>query len=216
MTEDKPRGVPISPKAMVDSLADWPLHRVVEYLRGKEKDDKSIADADCRMYYTSGIRMFSTIVDELAESYGVPSKGRMSRYLSYHGVEIARQDKVLSDLQVLFSQIRKSALGQDSQPITDIQENTVSYSPKEVDGKRISFYVYSTWVLSEFNKLAQLCGVAPAQVAQVYMTRSILTCDLVSLSGVAKRLKAESDWWDRWMKYRLGVLELSVSLWDEK
>jgi len=201
---------------MVDSVADWPLPRVVEYLRKKEKEDKDkgVMDTDCRLFYTSGIRMFSTIVDELADGYGVSSRGQMSRYLSYHGAEIAKQDRAIADLQKVFSRIRKSALDKDSQSITDIQESGLSYSPREPEGKRISFYVYSSWVVSDFTRFGQLCGVHPVQVAQVYMVRSILTSDLPSLSGVAGRLKVESDWWDKWMKYRFSVLELSVAIWD--
>ena len=216
MAEDKPRGVPLSPKSMVDSVADWPLHRVVEHLRKKEKEekDKGGMDTDCRLFHTTGIRMFNVIVDELADGFGLSSRGQMSRYLSYHGAEIAKQDKAIADLQRVFVDIRRSALDKDSQSITDIQESSLSYSPREPEGKRISFYVYSSWVVSDFTRFSQLCGVHPVQVAQVYMVRSILTSDLPSLSGVAKRLQAESEWWDRWMKYRLEVLGLSVAMWD--
>lgn len=218
MEENRPRGVPLSPKSMVDSVADWPLHRVVEHLQKIEKEDKDKGSmsTDCRLFYTSGIRMFSTIVDELADGYGLSSRGQMSRYLSYHGAEIAKQDRAIADLQKVFTGIRKSALDKDSQSITDIQESGLSYSPREPEGKRVSFYVYSSWAVSDFTKFGQLCGVHPAQVAQVYMIRSILTGDMPSLVGVAGRLQAESLWWDRWMKYRLSVLELSVAMWNDE
>ena len=212
---DDVRSVSLSPKAMVDSVADWPLHQVVEHLRKKEKEDTGDVEVDCRLFHTSGIRMFSTIVDELADNYDV-SRGRMCRWLSYHGVEMAKQDKVISDLQTVFSATRKLALEGDSHSITDIRENVVPYSPIGEDGKRVSFYVYNSWVLSDFTKLGQMCGVSPAQAAQVYMIRSILTCDLPALSGVAARLQAESNWWSKWMRYRVNALEIAVSMWGDK
>jgi hypothetical protein len=198
---------------MVDSVADWPLHRVVEYLRKKEKDDKGDVELDCRLYYTSGIRMFGSIVDELAHEYDV-SKGRMCRWLSYHGAVIAKEDILLGNLSGLCDKTRQLALTSNSGAVASIQDGLTPYAPVEEDGRRVSFFVYNSWVLSDFNGLAQVCGVAPSQVAQVYMLRSVLTCDLPILQGVLIRIQKESDWWGKWMRYRLSALEMAISLWE--
>ena len=214
MGENEQPGVSLSPRAMVDSVADWPLHQVVDHLRKKEKEDKDKggAEADCRMFHTSGVRFFCSIVDELAANYGV-SRGKMCRWLSYHGVSIAREDALLGELLKVNARIRKAALAEDSPTIADIQDNLVPYTPLDEDGRRVSFYVYSSWVLSAFSELARVCGVHPCQVAQVFMVRSILTCDLPVLENVVERLERESATWDKWMRFRLGVLEIAVAVW---
>jgi hypothetical protein len=212
MEENKPRGVSLSPKSMVDSVADWPLHRVVKHLRNKEKEDKGDVEADCRLFYTSGIRLFSSITGELAENYGV-SRGKMCRWMSYHGVEIARCDRLLNDLSSAYSRVRRIAIESNSHAIAGIQESVSPYTPMEEDGKRTNFYVYNSWVLSDFNKLAEICGVAASQVAQVFILRSVLTCDLPQMVNIAGRIQVESDWWDKWVKYRIGMMELAVAVW---
>lgn len=212
MAKEKPRGVPLSPKSMVDSVADWPLHQVVDHLRQKEKEDKVDVEVDCRLFHTSGIRLFNSITGELAENYGV-SRGKMCRWLSYHGIEIARCDRLLNDLSSAYSQIRKAAIESNSHAIASIQEGASPYAPMEEEGKRVNFYVYNSWVLSDFNKLAEVCGVVASQVAQVFILRSVLTCDLPQMVSVAARIQAESDWWDKWVKYRLGTMEMAVALW---
>lgn len=212
MEENKPRGVSLSPKSMVDSVADWPLHRVVEHLRRKEKEEKSDVETDCRLFHTSGIRLFNSITGELAESYGV-SRGKMCRWLSYHGVEIARGDRLLNDLSSVYSDVRRVAIESNSHAIAGIQESPSPYAPKEEDGKRINFYVYNSWVLSDFNKLAEICGVVASQVAQVFILRSVLTCDLPQMTNIADRIQAEADWWDKWVRYRVGMMEMAVALW---
>jgi hypothetical protein len=208
---EHPRGVPLSPKLMVDSVADWPLHRVVDHLRNKEKDDKDV-DVDCRLFHTSGIRLFNSIIGELAENYSV-SRGKMCRWLSYHGIEIARCDKLLNDLLVVHNQVRRVAIENNSPAIAGIQESLSPYMPLEEDGKRVSFYVYNSWVLSAFNKLAEVCGVSASQVTQVFILRSVLTCDLPLMMSVAGRIQSESDWWDKWVKYRIGMMDIAVALW---
>jgi len=199
---------------MVDSLADWPLSKVVSYLKKKESETPS-TELDCRLFCTYGMKKFNPIVDELARSYGT-TRGGMCRYLSYHGLEIAKQDKLILDLDALFDRLRQAALAKDSPALNDIQNNAVSYAPKEVDSNRVNVYVYNSRVSSGFSHYAQVCGVAPAQAAQVYMVRSVLTSDSPTLAGVAGRLLAESDWWSRWMKYRLTVLEVSSAAWGEE
>lgn len=210
------QGVSLSPKTMVDSVADWPLRLVVEHLRKKEKIDKEkgkgVIEFDCRMFHTSGIRFFCSIVDEVAASYDV-SRGKMCRWLSYHGIALARENVLLGKLSDVNASIRRAALTGDSPETADIQDSLVPYTPLDEDGRRVSFYVYGSWVLSEFGELARICGVHPSQVAQVFMLRSILTCDLPVLENVAERLKRESETWNKWMRFRLGVLEIAVAVW---
>src|SRR3990172_4049841 len=105
MEENKPRGVSLSPKSIVDSVADWPLHRVVEHLRKKEKEEKE-RDQDSRVFSRSSIRFLNTVIDEVAHEFDV-SRGRMTRWLSYHGLVILREDRVVSDLRKSYTQLRR-------------------------------------------------------------------------------------------------------------
>ena len=211
--ENKPRGVSLSPKSMVDSVADWPLHRVVEHLRKKEKEEKSDVEMDCRLFCRSGgIRFFDGIVGELAASYGV-TKGRMCRWLSYHGISIAREDVMLGKLTTAYAGARKVAVAEDNPDIMDIIDGQVPYSPVYRDDGRFSFYVHASWVASAFADFSQVCGVASAQVAQAFMVRSLLTSDTVALEGSATRLQSEVERWDKWMRYRLAVIGVVVEIW---
>lgn len=211
----KQKGVSIAPSTMIaESVAEWPLHRVIEHLRRKEKEekDKGVLDGDCRLYNTSGIRMFNAVADELGANYGT-TRGRMCRWLSYHGLAIAREDAGITALSEVHSKIRREALEMGNRAMIDIQGTIAPYAPLDEDGKRTSFYVYGSWVASEFGDLAHLCGVAPSQVAQVYMCASVLTCDLPVLVTMGERLRKEYDWWRRWVKYRAATLEIAVAMW---
>jgi len=202
---------------VAESVAEWPLHRVVEHLRRKEKEekDKGALDMDCRMFSRSGIRLFLPVAEELAEYYDV-SKGKMCRWLSYHGIAFAREDGSITSLSQTFSKVRRTALERDSRAIANIQNVQAPYAPLDEDGRRVDFYVYSSWVTSAFGDIAQQCGVAPAQVAQIYMVRSMLTCDLPLVGGVVgNRLQREWDWWGKWMVYRAKTLDMAVDLWDD-
>lgn len=211
-TNETRRGVPLSPSTMIDSVADWPLHRVVEHLRKKEKEDKAEVDMDCRLFHTSSISLFFSVVDELAEYYGV-SRGRICRWLSYHGAAIAKEDSIVGELGKVHSQVRRSVLKGGGRAVAGIQSNCVPYAPESEESGRFSMYVYNTWVLSDFTTYGVVCGVAPFQAAQVYMARSILTCDLPIIGDMAAQLREESAWWDRWMRYRSGSLQMGVAMW---
>ena len=215
--DSKPRGVSLSPKSMVDSVADWPLHRVVEHLRKKEKEEKDGGrmESDCRMFYNSSIKFFNGVVDELASDYGV-TRGKMCRWLSYHAIAIAREDILLGKLTKSFDRIRRVALMADDPDMTDIVEAKVRYSPKDASTSRGSMYVYSSWVSAEFDAMSRVCAVYPSQIAQIFIVRSILTCDLPSLVGVAPRLQRESDRWSIWMDYRLLVMDMASAMWGDK
>ena len=209
------RGVNIAPSSMVEeSIADWPLHLVIEYLRKKEKDDKisGVNESDCRLFCrANGMRFFDGLAGELATLYGV-TRGRVCRWLSYHGIFIARGDDVISRLSEAYVSARRAAISADDPDIVDIIDGLTPYSPVDRDG-RFSVYVYGPWVASEFTDIAQVCGVSPAQVAQVYMAKSLLTCDSPYLSSVTNRLRRESERWDKWMRFRLAVSEMAVSIW---
>ena len=212
MEENRPRGVPLSPKSMVDSVADWPLHRVVEHLRKKEKEEHTQL-SDGRVYSRSCVRFLNPIVDELASEFGV-SRGRICRCLSYHGVAILQADRVLSDLAKAYREARRLALERNNPDIADIINGLTPYSPKDVDASKTSFRVYDTWVQADIEDMAQVCGVYPGQYAQVAMIRSILTCDISYLESVVERLVQEAKRWDTWMRFRLAVMEVAVSYWE--
>jgi len=213
MVEDsKPRGVSLSPKSMVDSVADWPLHRVVEHLRKKEKEEKQPL-SDARLYSRSSIRFLNTIIDELASEFDV-ARGRMCRCLSYHGVAILQDNNIVRGLTKEYKQARKLALEQNSPSIADIINGLTPYAPKDTDASKTSFRIYDSWVLSEIEDMSQVCGVYPGQLAQVAMLRSILTCDIPAFGSVVERLTQESKHWDLWMSFRLSVLEVAIARWE--
>ena len=212
MEENKPRGVPLSPRSMVDSVADWPLHRVVEHLRRKEKEEKD-RPSDGRVYSRSCIRFLNSIVDELASEFDA-SRGRLCRCLSYHGVAILQTDRVLSDLSRVYKAARRMALERNNPDIADIINGLTPYSPKDVDASKTSFRIYDTWVQADIEDMAQVCGVYPGQYTQIAMIRSILTCDIPSFEPVVDRLVQESKRWDMWMSFRLAVMEVAVTRWE--
>ena len=212
MEENKPRGVPLSPKSMVDSVADWPLHRVVEHLKQKEKEERT-PPSDGRVYSRSCVRFLNPIIEELASEFSI-SRGRICRCLSYHGAAILQADRVLSDLSKVYKTARRLALERNNPDIADIINGLTPYSPKDVDASKTSFRVYDTWVQADIEDMAQVCGVYPGQYAQVAMIRSILTCDIPTFESVVERLTQESKRWDIWMRFRLTVMDVAVSYWE--
>ena len=203
MNEDnKPRGVPLSPKSMVDSVADWPLHRVVEHLRKKEKEEHwETTQLSCR----SSIKSLVTVMDGLATGYGV-SRNRISCWLSYHGLTFAREDATIAKLQSVRSGIREIALLVDDTDTIDLMESLIPYSPRFQDSDFIHLPMYD-WVSSEFDDLARSCGVHKYQIAQLFICKSILTDDIDRIAGAASRLSEEVSRWNKWMRFRLGAME---------
>lgn len=207
--------VSLSPREMVDSVADWPLHRVIEHLRKKEKDDKEEGrlSSDCRMFCRTGIALFDSVVDELATQYGV-TKGRMSRWMSYHGVAIAQSDALLGELSVVGTRVRRLALAENSADIASLNDSVTPYSPHDLETRTpSSFYLYGPWVMATFSELARVCGVYPGQVAQLFIMRSALTSDLPTIAGATERLQCESERWDKWMRWRARALEAAIEIW---
>ena len=209
MEENRTRGVPLSPRSMVDSVADWPLHRVIEHLKKKEQESQSPV-SDGRVYSRSCIRFLNPILAELAAEFDV-SRGRICRCLSYHGVAILQADRLLSDLSRIYKAARKMALTRNNPDITDIIDSLTPYSPRDVEATKTSFRVYDTWVQADIEDMAQVCGVFPGQYAQIAMLRSILTCDIPAFESVVDRLSSESKRWDTWMGFRLSVMEVAVA-----
>ena len=212
MEENKPRGVPLSPKSMVDSVADWPLHRVVEHLRQKEKDGGG-ESGDARVYCRSSIRMLNTVVGRLHKSFGV-SRGRICRCLTYHGLAILKEDPITHNLDKIYVEAQNLSLSKDDPSIADIINHLVPYAPLDSDTGKTSYRVYDSWMLAEVEDVAQVCGVYPGQYIQMAMLRSILTHDDPNIVSVAPRLAKESHHWDIWMSFRLAVLEVAVAKWE--
>ncbi len=201
MGENRPRGVPLSPTTMVDSVADWPLHQVVEHLRRKEKDDRPpTVFITCR----STIKSLSDVVRLVATRYNV-SHNRICNWLSYQGVMIAREDTTVVRLASICNQLREAALAADDTDMLDMMNSFLPYSPRIQDGEFYRLSVYD-WVASEFEDMAVSCGVPKSRMVQIYIAKSVLTDDM-DIPGVAERLGKEIDRWDRWMKKRLRMLE---------
>jgi len=206
MEENKPRGVPLSPKSMVDSVADWPLHRVVEHLRRKEKEEKVAASTF--IFCRSSIKSLMPVVGELAGRYGV-SRNRMCSWLAYHGIMFAREDAVLQNLAVVWSKLRQTSLLIDDVDTIDMMSSMLPYSPRFQDDKRSKLSLYD-WASSEFGDTAEVCGVPRFRIVQVYLIKSILSDDVDQIIGTANRLSDEVSRWDWWMKVRLGALSQLV------
>jgi len=202
MEENKPRGVPLSPKSMVDSVADWPLHRVVEHLRQKEKEEKP---SSTTLFCRSSIKSLMTVMGELATGYGV-SRNRLCGWLAYHGVTIAREDATVGKLSSVWARIRQISLLVDDVNTIDLMNSLLPYSPHIQEDSRCKLPMYE-WVSSAFEEMAEVCGVPRFKMVQVYIAKSVLTDDTERIAGTAARLLDEISRWDWWMRIRLGALE---------
>lgn len=198
-------GVSLSPRAMVDSIADWPLHRVIEMLRKKEKDAVEKRE-ECHIAYRYGVRMLPSVIGELSTRHGAPCR-KMTRWLSYHGLAIAREDPLLAELSMVFARIRRSVLASNSPDIMDILNARIPYTPKIIEATPGSMSLYDVWVGAELDELSIICGVTRHAVAQLYVIRSLLTADLSDMGSVAQGLLEESERWDMWMRFRLGGIK---------
>lgn len=202
MEDVKTRGVPLSPKTMVDSVADWPLHQVVDHLRKKEKGDTPVATT---VFCRSTFKALPAIIDQVGARYGV-SRNRVSSWLTYHGIAIAREDTTISRLSSVYSQLRQSSLLIDDTDTIDMMESLLPYSPRIQDDKRCNLSAYD-WVSSAFEDIAVVCGVPKFRIVQVFLLKSILSDSVDDIKATAERVEDEVSRWDRWMKVRLGALE---------
>ena len=118
----------------------------------------------------------------------------------------------MSDLAKVYAQLRRQSVQTNDPDIASIINSSVPYTPADSDDERTSYRVYM-WVQADTEDLAKVCGTYSGRIIQMAMSRSILTADIPMLESVSTRLRAESDRWDRWMKFRLGQLEMAVAIW---
>lgn len=214
MEKDKPRGVSLSPKAMVDSVADWPLSQVIEHLKKREKEDKDKGRESVqpsRLHCRSTVKSLVDVVDSVADGCGL-SRNRLSRYLSYHGIAIAREDLTIARLATTQSFIRDACLLDDDTDTLDIMNSLMPYSPRVIDDNSVHLFVYDSWVASDFEDMARVCSVHKYCIVQVYLIKSIMSGDIDRLGETAARLEGELKRWDTWMGFRLAALEKLAEL----
>jgi len=210
---DSPEGIPainLSPAAMVDNIADWPFNRVVDMLKRKEKEAGSnYRPGESHFSYRYGIKGLVPTIDELAARYGA-SRGRVFRWLTYHGIAIAREDAFIVKLTGIYSQVRRSALGDRGTDVLDILNSRLPYSPRNMSDTTGSIPLYEPWVKSDFQEKAMVCGVHDYSIAQLFILRSILTADFYGLDSIFREFESESERWDKWMQARLGFVSSLV------
>jgi len=208
VAESRPRTVSISPASMTDSVADWPLHRVIEHLRQKEKADKD-AIQPVRLHCRSTIKSLVDVIDSLAKRYDT-SRNRLCRWMSYHAAYFAREDATITKLTGVQSLVRDLCLMDDDTDTLDIMNSLTPYAPRVVDENTAHLYLYDAWVASDFDDMARVCGVYRYRIVQVYLIKSILSGDSAQFGETANRLVSEAHRWDTWMQFRLGALETLV------
>jgi len=206
MEDGKRRGISLSPKTMVDNVSDWPLHRVVEHLRKKEKEKQDPVAQSSRVHCRSTVKSLVDVIESIASNYGVP-RNRMCRWLSYHGIAIARDDIVISKLAQAQTIIRNTCLLSDDTDSLDVMNSLTPYAPKIIDEAHIHIPVYDIWVDSDFDDMARVCGVFKYRIVQIYLIKSILSDDVDKFQSTANRLMSELARWDTWMDFRLCALE---------
>ena len=90
-------------------------------------------------------------------------------------------------------------------------QSLLPYSPRIQEDRRCNLSMYE-WVSSEFEEMAEVCGVPRFRMVQVYVAKSVLSDNVESIAGTASRLLDEVSRWDWWMKVRLGALEQLVEV----
>ena len=201
--QDK-QGVNLSPKAMVDSIAEWPLGRVVEALRRRETESGYRAE-ECHVSGRYSVRMLIPSIDELASRYGV-SRAKMSRWVSYHAVALLREDTTVGKLSTLCATIRRAALESADVDALSAMSGATPYMPLNITDGWASLYLYEPWVKSELHEKALVCGMPAFLLAQVFFMQSILSIDLSGFSGVLRLFEAELRRWRFWMGQRVGMV----------
>ena len=197
--------VNLSPAAMVDSVAEWPLQRVVEHLRKKEQEADAVLEESRRVSYRTSIRMLSSVIGDAAQRYGV-SQSKMQRWLSYHAAALVKYDVILTTLGERYAQLTRIGLVEADSDVLDVLNAIVPYTPRSIDERHGVFDLYSAWVRTDFQEAAIACGVHAYRIAQVYMMRSIMTGDHDVMSDLMKEFTLESERWGKWMRMRLGAI----------
>lgn len=209
MTGDEiPRNVPLSPSTAVDSIAEWPLGQVVQYLRKKEKEETERVQP-VMLYCRHAFRSLVTILDSLATSYDV-SRNRVSRWASYHGVAIALESPIVSRMSQALTTVRDACLLDDDTDTLDMMNNLSAYAPRFIVAETTQLQIYGPWTGSEYDELARTCSVYKYRVVQIYIMKSILSDETARFGETAVRMQMELDRWDSWMKLRLASLETLV------
>jgi len=199
------RAVNLSPDAQSDSVADWALPQVIDYLKKKEQDESSDKREYCRVSYRTSIRLLADAITEAARRYDV-SQSCMSKWISFHAISMAQDDIVISSLVVKHNELIRVGLQSADADMLDVLHAVVPYSPKHIVEKPGYLRLYDTWVLSGFEELAHACGVWMYRIAQVFMLRSLLTDQPPGMEKLTAELAVESARWDKWMKMRLGAI----------
>jgi len=199
------KAVNLSPDAASESVADWPLAQVIDYLKQKDKDKPNNKGEYCRVSYRTNIRLLSDVIVDASSRYHV-SQSQMSKWISFHAISMAQDDIVVSSLVVKHNELIRVGLQDADADMLDVLHAVVPYSPKHIVEKRGYLRLYDTWVLSGFDELAQACGVWSYRVVQVFMLRSILTYRPPGMEKLAGELELESTRWDKWMRMRLGAI----------
>lgn len=206
MEENRPRGVPLSPKSMVDSVADWPLYRVVEYLKKKEQDSGDLGQV-IRVHCRTSIKMLPDVIDEVASRFGL-SRSRFSRWLSYHSAAVVSDDPVIARLSQAQERIRSACVFDDDTDTMDIMNSLIPYTPRILDSSPVHIVVYDARIANQFDKCSRVCGVYKYRILQIYLVKSIMMDEAGDkLGDTGTRLRSEIDRWDDWMAFRLGALE---------
>lgn len=204
-THDSESLVNLSPRAMIDNVADWPLSRVIDHLKKKERDAQQPVQP-YRIACRSTIKLLVDVIDELSANNGV-SRNKMCRWLSYHGIAIAHEDAVIVRLNKAQARVRRACLAEDDTNTMDIMNSLTPYAPLVVDESRAHIYVHDAWVASDFDDIARVCGVHKYRAVQIYLVKSILSEESNRSGGTASRLATELSRWDTWMAVRLAALE---------
>ena len=207
--------VNLSPLSMTDSVAEWPLHRVVDHLKNKEQEDGALPD-DSRISYRSSIRLLNSAIGDAAKRYGT-SHSRMCKWLSYHAIAIAKNSSTISNMSVAYAQLNRACLEAADADTIDMLNTMIPYSPKNIEERSGTLHLHSPWIRSEFQELASVCGVYSYRIAQVFVMQSLMTGDHEALDNLMREFTVELVRWNKWMKMRLGVITsmLGKNIFDD-
>jgi hypothetical protein len=199
---------------MVDSVASWSLDQVIRYLRKRVQEEKTDVQP-VRLHCRSTVRSLSDLIDHLAVLNQV-TRVQMSRWISYHGAAIARDDVVVAKIIELQNPLRLACLQDDDTDTLDMMHRLTPYSPRVADTDEAVFYLFDPFVASEFEEIAQVCGVFKYRVAQIFMLKSVLTSPAEGFGETVARFRQEIDRWDMWMRVRKDALVSLTELKKEK
>jgi hypothetical protein len=191
---------------MVDSVSEWPLHRVVDHLRKKEKDGEKPPSSfiSCRFY----IRSLAEALDYIKKPLGGLSRSQVCRYLSYHSITLVREDRTLSQIVNARDELLKICLGDGDDDTLAIMNSPNPYAPVLIRERRLNIPVYAEWVASDIEEYADACGVYQWHLVQMFLIKSLLGDEVSEeLGGLTRQWGREVSCWDGWMTRRLESLQ---------